>query len=1465
MKTANRKLAIVLAVLMLISLLPVSALAVGEADIVSYNLGSCPVPVGSDAALLESGEIGDVFDENGDYTIELEGDAFFPYQVQFAWGEETMEYWFMTPTDTVTVAGHTFRVHSEQYDEESLTRLGVKIGDTYVPAYPEAKDFAPKMLLRSMMPLREKRLTLDLRGYLPAELKNTSISTIVAGLKESYTDAAFDDSNETYHISEDVAVYTRWYYYDSDGNYFSDNDNYTVYTGGPIDLNSRYGGTSTLELIVGTVDQLNLDNLRYIVTVQTSSEDDMFSADVYTDAEQREQIKVFDTYSYKNPSDGKTTLYLQIDKTKWDGQTPIVAGLSLNDAFAGLTVRAFEGAYDSVAEIDESKEITDKILNQNELATTGGYPISIDYRNRTEVTFVISRGDDSLGAFPMIIYPTLSGLSVSVSGIFSNKVNISNGWSTTFDSSSGARTWTTKLDYGFSASGTYKFALNMHNPDPEATNENNGLAYVKKAVVGTDLNNGTDIKEQLFSSGYNGGGYETSGFNTGITFTVCDINDEITKLMVVATESDEPSQTTLSDDTYFRVNGAYKASEGTGYAGSYSSYRMPSDADAYFYNGYQTVFLLDQGGPVTATTILPTFTTLNNARILAGLDKTGGTEIKSGETAIPFESGKVVQYSAASESNEHLKNYWVTFLTQQSGPKLFVNATNDEDRMVEVGEEKIPQREVILTESYGNHHDVFFANIGDEAIAGLYVKLEDAEGVKLDDFWTIGATTTLSPFTTTYKQDAEGHSVYYGELANVAKIRLQPIAEGYAGSVSGTLTIGYTGNGDQQGEEVKIKLTGFAGTLRIVTGEETEDENVFKIADAVKYVPYSTLIQTNWMYGDDNVTFSVSDGELPDGLSLRPKTGELYGIPTKEGTYTFTLKATAKYDSVLNSNGLEFSDERKFTLTIKENTNENVDAATDEGYSVWTAATDEHPKVTSQELIDHIVTTYKDLDFVSEGEFEKFVAFYADGKKLVEGTDYQSEEGSTIITILESTLQTLDTGTHTIAMEFRDDGAGTETSYSPLHRTSRNYESTTSGDSGGGYAPAPAPSSPAEPEKTEPKPVDTTDPNAPVELATKIEGNTAKVDLLSVDKESQLANSTNEDVVIDLTAANDVETIVIPASVLEKLAAEFDDSAVKPNNLKILLPKGKLSLDAAAVQAIASQAGGKDVRMKIQFITYDDLSEAQQAQVSREKFFGGVRITMDTEDGAITSFGGGRITISLPFDLPAGQRARDFTVFYIAPDGSTYCHASTVSGAQMNFRIAHLSEYGILYAPVTDFNDVKDLDWFASFVDYAARCGLMIGVSDDSFAPQQELTRAMVAQILYNMGGEGAKTEAQTFTDVKSDDWFADAVNWAAEVGIVHGVAEGIFAPNDIITREQLAVMLYNYAVYKGYNVSNVKSFQSFADAADVSAWAETALRWAVGEELINGMENNTLVPKLGATRAQAAKILTYFFESYEP
>lgn len=179
----------------------------------------------------------------------------------------------------------------------------------------------------------------------------------------------------------------------------------------------------------------------------------------------------------------------------------------------------------------------------------------------------------------------------------------------------------------------------------------------------------------------------------------------------------------------------------------------------------------------------------------------------------------------------------------------------------------------------------------------------------------------------------------------------------------------------------------------------------------------------------------------------------------------------------------------------------------------------------------------------------------------------------------------------------------------------------------------------------------------------------------------------------------------------------------------------------------------------------------------------------------------------------------------------------------------------------TKFNDVSANDWFASAVDYVTGKGMMNGTADNTFSPKAHTTRGMVVTVLYRLENQPS-TSAASFTDVASGAYYANAVAWANANGIVSGYGSGKFGPNDKVTREQLAAILYRYAQYKKYDVSGAKSLDGYTDAQSVSSYAVPALQWANAAGIVTGKSGSKLDPKGNATRAEVAAMLMRFCEN---
>lgn len=175
------------------------------------------------------------------------------------------------------------------------------------------------------------------------------------------------------------------------------------------------------------------------------------------------------------------------------------------------------------------------------------------------------------------------------------------------------------------------------------------------------------------------------------------------------------------------------------------------------------------------------------------------------------------------------------------------------------------------------------------------------------------------------------------------------------------------------------------------------------------------------------------------------------------------------------------------------------------------------------------------------------------------------------------------------------------------------------------------------------------------------------------------------------------------------------------------------------------------------------------------------------------------------------------------------------------------------------YTDVDAGAWYHPAVDFVTEHKLMQGVDAKArtFVPGHELTRAQLAQVLYNMENPGDTASEKSFKDVKQGAWYYNAVIWAADNGIVKGYEDGCFYPNRPITREQMVTMLYRYMQFKGLKVdASSEDWKSFTDYANVHAWAQDAMAWAVHNGVVNGIQNNQLAPTHTAQRSQVAKII---------
>lgn len=1239
----------------------------------------------------------------------------------------------------------------------------------------------------------------------------------------------------------------------------TDNDNYTLVEGSTIDLTDI---DNYLYLIVGTkADQLNPNNRIFRLRVEKFEPNHRaFSATAYNETNSAD-IKVYETslyksqyyYEYINKKSVRVEkehveIDIDVKDTDYDYSDAVSVKLTKNSGNSyssgyldqyDVSIYAGEFATASAAEEaaaeDETLNITESIFGDGCTVSLRNY----DGNLRVWYTLVVKDGDT-----PICVMPLLFNMYEESTEIYSYSIYYKDESGDLKNLSYDSRRWQRKNNETTITDTLYReesvadsYYLHIEYRDPEYYYSGGAEGYtVAKAVVGRvsksgDTIPGTDIKDKLCASNYYNSEdklYYAAFTNGKAEFTLLDTAGDVYYATIIVEQGTEPkpesSYVDNSKDAYFYITGVDVTN-------SYvSEYIMEGKNDSLYEDGYQTVLMLKSGDAVTAEKIKPSFWTAKGATVTANYGD-GNETVESGDELSNWtdDSLKAVNYQVAAAGENNTRNYYVSFLTRRDGAKLFINGvTNNVYQTVTIPGEGgaedtvLPLRTVYLDEAHGYHHDIFIANIGDEELT-----LDDPEltfdantpALTWDGYWKLGDTKTLPAFTETYNPD------------NVAKLRLVLANPDEAGLVSGTLTI-KSAAGDQT-----VKLSGLAGEPKIVTTQE----ELANQGDLVRYVPYGTSIMTN-LIGDTSGKLSFTVTGLPNGVSYSSETGRIYGVPTVTGTFDVTVAAKFIVNNKI------YNAEETYTLTVADNSDDNL-AAMNEGeygYEFKKGENNEELSVAST------MNTYTEQVMESVGEYAEFQKLWIDGVekngvKLAEGeeipetwpagVDFYSEEGSTKITIRAQTFQNVGYGKHTISAEFQK---GDKTM-----STSQNYNSTVGGSS----------SSSSSSRRTA---------TANSSIYT-VSNDTATVKLLSEAKITGLEQQAkNGEVVIDMSKSGvNVNTVVFHAETVKQFADALADEDSAAEAVVLNMAKARVRLDRESLAAIASQAKSGNVKVSLKETPVSALTSAQKSAAEKLDVAKVLSAEVTNDDMQIADFGGGRVTLGVPFTAPTGRNIRDYAVYFLKDDGTSRLHATDYKDGVLSFRAAHFSEFAIVYEPrEIVFSDVADNLWCAGVVDYVARMKLMNGVGGTNFAPEVELDRAMIAQILYNLekGEAGAET---VFDDVPVSEWYADAINWAAKTGIVDGVGNGKYEPTRSVTRAELVNMLYKYAAYKQYNVSNSEKLGRFTDNSAVASWAKNAMEWAVGTKLISGM-NGKLAADNSASRSQAAKVLTYFLEMYE-
>lgn len=788
-----------------------------------------------------------------------------------------------------------------------------------------------------------------------------------------------------------------WKPRDSRDNYESDPDSVGVVA---MDLAfNTSGATSTSwEMIVGNPDQLDASNIRYYVDIAVTDTENWLipTVTIHNDDGTTKNVTVTDAY-YSDYAFSRR-MHVDVPTEEVKGNTEMTVSLKINSDL-------FERSVISKIETHSlSSEVSPEAVKKDD----GWYLEITGERSRISHSVFRMNGydknDQVLGdAFDFKLY--LSSESDHIYTSLYDKTGNSISYSTSWEEDEEDPWMEEKLVYNLGASyadnDTYRLVLTFEKA--VATSENQIIgAFIGRyeSIDAAKAAGAVDVKESLFNQTQ---GYEAD-FSKGVYVSVFSgkADDDSRKLKRYVWHIYTRSEAFLDNSTavsFYGINdaqGNYVACKVLN--PSYGDYK-----DDYADFSYITILV---GEDTDLTSLAPVFTMQNGMKLY-----TNKEEI-SGQSLHDFSNGPV-HYTASAENSKNAKNYWLQIIKPKQGESwLYMNSLADESS--DTREENgvvYTTREAMLNSIHDYEHRIILANMGTKALSKLSVEAEgalfDSWVVTLDNYWTLKGEHDLSGY----------QGLGYDELANLAKLKLVYDGDEINGQdLTGTLTIKEAGK-----PIMVINLTGVVGDPGIVTTE---------IPDAVKYVHYGSMIQNSNKYDFNTVSYRITDGELPSGMELKPN-GELYGVPLETGEFTFTVQMKNSYSEFANVT-------KEFTLKVVDNTDANVDSAVDQGYDL------------KERVPNILLSDNNDYTMTSVGVIEEWDNLTLDGKRLVEGVDFDAKSGSTRLTIRSQTLKANNqVGTHTLSAEFREKGTGN------LKRAAQNYKVSTKssgGSSSGGHS-----------------------------------------------------------------------------------------------------------------------------------------------------------------------------------------------------------------------------------------------------------------------------------------------------------------------------------------------------------------------------------------------------------------------------
>ena len=640
-----------------------------------------------------------------------------------------------------------------------------------------------------------------------------------------------------------------------------------------------------------------------------------------------------------------------------------------------------------------------------------------------------------------------------------------------------------------------------------------------------------------------------------------------------------------------------------------------------------------------------------------------------------------------------------------------------------------------------------------------------------------------------------------------------------------------------------------------------------KITGTVKYAPAITTkslpngtvgtaySQTLAATGSDTSTWSIESGSLPAGLSLNESTGEITGTPTAAGTSTFTVKANNNYGS----------DSKSLSITISAQTNVPVTG----------------------------VSLNKTELTLTEGNIETLTATITPDNATNKNVTWSSDTPS-VASVNNGVVTAVAPGTATITVT-TEDGSKTATCAVTVKAATVSVTGVTLSQTQASLY-----------SNRTPNTLTLTATVAPDDATNKaVTWTSSDSTVATVDQNGVVTAVAPGTATITVTTAHGSFTATCTVTVsryssgggsssrptpsLSDQAIDKIEDARPGDTVEITLRPGRTTLEREVFESLAGQnitleidagdgvlwtVNGLDIPEDTRLHDLDLDVDLGDSDIPA-RVINAVTGTVDTVQLSLKHDGEFGFTMAL--SAPLGRENADLWAnlyWYNERSEELEFQQAVRIGRDgtAEFALDHASDYAIVidtdsHEPVElPFRDVPENAWYADAAAYVYKHGLMAGTSATTFAPDMTTSRAMIGTILWRLAGSPQVDYLMDYSDVDPTAYYGEAIRWATSEGIAGGYGGGVFGPDDPITREQLATMLWRYAQTEGYDVSigEDTNILSYTDVADLSEYAIPAMQWAVGTGIINGTgDGSTLSPQGEATRAQAATVLMRFCNMY--